>query len=405
MTKQEFIEEIATAVKKYAPKYGIKVYSPIIAQAILESATGTSELAINANNFFGIKYRKNRCPSCNGIYYKVGSEQNADGSYTNSNIQWCKFPNLDLGVKSYFEFINISRYANLKGITEPQKYLETIKADGYATSLKYVENLMNVINTYNLTKYDEGDDSMFINKNYPCNSKNYGKTRDTKNIKFIVIHYTANKTDKAVNNCKYFQTAGRNASAHYFVDNDGVWQSVEDNIVAWSVGGSRYTNYKTTGGAKFYGICTNSNSISIELCSTNGIITDKTQDNAIELVKILMKKYNIPISNVIRHFDVTGKKCPGWNGWCNNNSEKWNAFLAKLGVKTTNTTETVNNVNYLIQVTANVLNIREGVGTDYKIVGQLKKSNTKYTIIEEKDGWGKLKSGAGWISLKYTKKV
>ena len=154
MNKTEFIDTIAKSVKKYAKQFGICVYSPIIAQACLESGYGTSELAVNANNFFGLKYRAGRCPSASGIYYKVGSEQNADGSYTSSAMQWCKFRNLDEGVKGYFEFINISRYSNLKGITDPLQYLQTIKADGYATSLKYVENVYNVIKSNNLTKYD-----------------------------------------------------------------------------------------------------------------------------------------------------------------------------------------------------------------------------------------------------------
>lgn len=51
MNNTEFIEKIANLVKKYAPKYDICVYSPIIAQAILESGYGTSELAVKANNF------------------------------------------------------------------------------------------------------------------------------------------------------------------------------------------------------------------------------------------------------------------------------------------------------------------------------------------------------------------
>ena len=64
MDKQEFIKQIAGYVKKYAPSYNIKVYSPIIAQAILESAYGTSELAVNAHNYFGLKYRAGRCKTC-----------------------------------------------------------------------------------------------------------------------------------------------------------------------------------------------------------------------------------------------------------------------------------------------------------------------------------------------------
>lgn len=154
MTPQQFIEKIAPLVQKYAPQYNIKVCSPVIAQAVLESASGTSELAVNAHNYFGLKYRAGRCPSACGIYYKIGSEQNPDGSYTSSAMQWMKFSNMDNGVKGYFDFINISNYANLKGVTDPKTYLERIKTDGYATSINYVQNLLNIIDKYNLTKYD-----------------------------------------------------------------------------------------------------------------------------------------------------------------------------------------------------------------------------------------------------------
>ena len=154
MTNEQFIKEIAKYVQKYAPEFGIKVCSPIIAQACLESQYGNSELGKNANNFFGLKYRAGRCPSASGIYYKDGAEQNADGSYTNSAMQWMKFSNMELGVKGYFEFTNISTYKTLKGITDPYRYLEEIKKCGYATSLKYVENVYNVITKWGLTKYD-----------------------------------------------------------------------------------------------------------------------------------------------------------------------------------------------------------------------------------------------------------
>ena len=70
-------------------------------------------------------------------------------------MQWCKFADMEGSVIGYFDFINTPNYANLKGVTDPKTYLENIKADGYATSLKYVENLMAVIEKYDLTKYDK----------------------------------------------------------------------------------------------------------------------------------------------------------------------------------------------------------------------------------------------------------
>lgn len=162
MTVNEFIEQLAALVKKHAAKYGICVYSPIIAQGVLESARGTSELAVNANNFHGLKWRENRCPTAIGYYVKVGSEQNEDGSYTSSVMKWMKFANMEDAVIGYFDFINNANYANLKGVTDPKTYLENIKADGYATSLNYVANLMKVIESYDLTRFDEGEKTMKI---------------------------------------------------------------------------------------------------------------------------------------------------------------------------------------------------------------------------------------------------
>jgi hypothetical protein len=72
-------------------------------------------------------------------------------------------------------------------------------------------------------------------------------------------------------------------------------------------------------------------------------------------------------------------------------------YLAKYGQKAVFTA-------YKVQVDVGVLNIRAGAGTNYKINGQIKDRGI-YTIVEEKNGFGKLKSGAGWIYLDYTKKI
>ena len=152
---------------------------------------------------------------------------------------------------------------------------------------------------------------------YPALRCNYGNTRALNTIKYIAIHYTANDGDTALSNAKYFARGNRGASAHYFVDSNNIVQSVEDNYVAWSVGGSKYSDCSKTGGGKFYGKCNNNNSLSIEICDdikNNAIYpTEATINNVIDLVRTLMKKYNISINNVIRHFDVKVKnaRCTG----------------------------------------------------------------------------------------------
>lgn len=144
-----------------------------------------------------------------------------------------------------------------------------------------------------------------------ANRSNYGGKRSAAGIKYIVIHYTANDGDTAKGNGNYFANNIVRASAHYFVDDDIITRSVPDDYIAWAVGGSKY---KYTKGGKFYGKCTNANSISIEFCDTkkNGVydFTEATMKNAADLVKLLMKKYNVPVERVIRHYDVTGKVCP-----------------------------------------------------------------------------------------------
>ena len=151
MTHKEFIEVIAKYVIKYANDYGIKVHSPIIAQAILESGWGGSTLASKYNNFFGLK--------CGGSWKgksvnMATKEEYTVGTLTDIRANFRVYDTIEDGVKGYFEFINYSRYSNLKGVTNPEEYCRLIKADGYATSSTYVTNLMRVIRDNNLTRFD-----------------------------------------------------------------------------------------------------------------------------------------------------------------------------------------------------------------------------------------------------------
>lgn len=166
-----------------------------------------------------------------------------------------------------------------------------------------------------------------------ANSGNYGGSRNASQIRYLVYHYTGNDGDRAANNAKYFQNNIVKASAHYFVDDTTVWRSVPDLKVAWSVGGSKYANADKTGGGTMYGVITNTNSISIEMCDTirNGVYqaSEATLANAAALGRALMEKYDIPIENVYRHFDVTGKHCPSYLV----NAQKWAEFKKRLEVK------------------------------------------------------------------------
>ena len=146
---------------------------------------------------------------------------------------------------------------------------------------------------------------MTIHDGKPCNSANYS-SRGGESIKYIVIHYTAGNGDTAQSNCNYFAGGSRGASAHYFVGDDGIYRSVPDAMRAWHCGGT--ARYK-------HPYCRNANSIGIEMCSrkdTSGsyYIADNVVAMVTELTKQLMKKYNIPVENVLRHYDVWEKQCP-----------------------------------------------------------------------------------------------
>ena len=151
MTREQFIDAIAGYVQKYAYVYGIMVHSPVIAQAILESGWGESKLASRYHNYFGLK-----CGSKwtgRSVNLKT-QEEYTKGTLTTISDNFRVFDSMEEGVEGYFEFIQLSRYQNLRGITDPKKYLEKIRADGYATSYSYVENCMKLITQYGLTKYD-----------------------------------------------------------------------------------------------------------------------------------------------------------------------------------------------------------------------------------------------------------
>lgn len=149
--QREFIEKIAGYVKRFAPEYGIRVCSPIIAQAIIESGWGKSKLAAVYNNYFGLK-----CGSkWTGPRALLMTAEECDGIAVPAMDAFRAYGSMEEGVRGYFDFIQLDRYKALKDASTPREYLETIQAAGYATNSSYVELTMAIVNQYELTKYDE----------------------------------------------------------------------------------------------------------------------------------------------------------------------------------------------------------------------------------------------------------
>lgn len=199
-------------------------------------------------------------------------------------------------------------------------------------------------------------DASVIYKPLPIHVTRYSRTP-----KYLAIHFTASSNSKPGRALNTYNTfINRPASADFVVDDRDIVQFNPDieNYYCWAVGDKKQLS---KGGAKFHGKAYNLNTISIEICSTcnpasstaiskpnhdGWSFTDTALDNAVKLAKMIMKKYNIPIENVIRHYDITGKLCPGLLGWNDeeiydkntgkkivskwNNSDEWLKFKKRL---------------------------------------------------------------------------
>ena len=168
-----------------------------------------------------------------------------------------------------------------------------------------------------------------------ANEANFAHGR-TQPVQFLVIHYTANNGDTVQNNLDYFAGNAVGASAHYFVDENGYGQSVKDADTAWHCGASSYR----------HPTCRNANSIGIELCSKkdsrgNYYFMDQTVYNAAALARQLMQTYGIDRAHVLRHYDVTGKRCPAPMV---DNPTLWENFLNLLEDKTMTYAEAIETV-------------------------------------------------------------
>ena len=164
-----------------------------------------------------------------------------------------------------------------------------------------------------------------------CDPSNYRAGR-TQPVRYIVMHYTANNGDTARNNCDYYhRVGGLQASAHYFVDEHGAMQSVREGDTAWHCGARAYWHPE----------CRNANSIGIEMCSRKRAdgsyyILPETVANAAALAKDIMQRYGIDTEHVVRHYDVTGKRCP--MPWVDDPAQ-WVAFKDMLTLERTNEEE------------------------------------------------------------------
>ena len=209
------------------------------------------------------------------------------------------------------------------------------------------------------------------------------------------IHNTSNNAS-AENEIKYMITNNNPVSYHYAVDEKHVIQGLPTSRNAWASGDGS----KGNGNRKY---------IHIEICRSTGDLETfkKCEQNCAEFLAKELKARGWGIDKVKKHQDFANKRCPhrtldlGWQRFLNLVQSELNKLS---NVKPQSTTPTTNTTNYTVRVTASVLNVRKGPGVSYGVSTMIKKGEV-YTIVANQNGWGKLKSGAGWINLSYTSKL
>lgn len=153
MTYSEFEALVIPEIISQAKARGYKFPSAIIAQAICESGImkGGSTLSNKYFNYFGMK--------CGSSYTGKSVNLTTREEYTVGTLTTIKdnfraFDDIPSGIAGYFSFVQKTRYLNLKEATSPEDYIQKLKADGWATSSSYVNTLTNILNKYDLKKYD-----------------------------------------------------------------------------------------------------------------------------------------------------------------------------------------------------------------------------------------------------------
>lgn len=228
-------------------------------------------------------------------------------------------------------------------------------------------------------------------------------------IDTITIHHMAGKL--TVEECgRVFASSAAQASANYGVDNNGgIGLYVNESDRSWATSSPANDHRaitievaNSTLGPKWeIGQTAYKTLIKllVDICKRNGI-------------KQLLWKNDPNITNVSKqnmtvHRWFASTLCPG-PYLMDKMSQIASDVNKELGLKAEIKEPAKNPNEFKVRVTAKALNFRAGAGTEYKINGTIKQ-NQVFTIVETKMNgntkWGKLKSGAGWISLQYTEKI
>lgn len=418
MSEKEFVEKIGPLAAQDMKTSGV-LASITTAQACLESGYGSTELAVNANNLFGMKcsLSGNTWDSVwDGVskYTKKTNEQKPDGTVYTITADFRKYPDILTSIKDHSCYLNGAmngskmRYEGLAGEKDYRKAAELIKAGGYATDIAYVDKLCSLIERWNLTKYDKEDTGMSNSSLVNCTVKspNHSGAR-THAIDRITPHCVVGQlTAESIGGC--FDSSGVQASCNYGIGSDGrVVLCVDEANRSWCSSSNandqravtiECASDKTDPYAMTNAVYEKLIALCVDICRRNGktkLIWFGNKNTTLNY----SPKSNEMVLTVHRWF--ANKSCPG--DWLYSRlGDVANRVTAELSGSSGGGTTSGGSGNYktgMYKVNVGDLKIRKGPGTNYGINDAITDKGT-YTITEIQNGsWGELKSGAGWINV------
>lgn len=436
------------------------------AQFILESGYGQSELAQNANNCFGMKKSlsgntwEGSTWDGKSVYTKKTQEQEADGSYITITADFRKYPNVEKSIADHSAYLlgakngSALRYQGLKGCTDYKKAAQIVKDGGYATDQSYVSKLCNIVEKWNLTQFDVKAETP-SQPSQPTEEKEGIPVTPTqeKYINSTGTHYISNSGSDENGNYRGGQ-AGDQTGKEWRMRSwyNRPWNHVlrypDQNVALMiallgidaalndKIGYDQSQNRTYLKQLKAVGWQPSKIKVACEADCSAGVCANITAVGYLLGIKALQEHTGTYTGNMRKALikagfqDLTDSKyltggdylLPGDILLYESHHTATNVTIGKKvksswhpGTTPTPTPtpeptpEPSGDVPYLVRITADVLNIRSGPGTDYNRVGSIRDRGV-YTIVEESNGkgatlWGRLKSGAGWISLDYTRRL
>lgn len=421
-SKSQFISEIAALAVNDMRKNSIFA-SVTIAQAILESGYGNTDLAIEANNIFGMKCvlsgNKWSGSTWDGIskYTKKTQEDDGNGNLYYVIADFRKYESVSDSIGDHSAYLlgamngAKKRYEGLKEAKTPEEAIKIIKNGGYATDTSYVDKILKIIADNGLTKYDTIKEEKTMSNSslvsYTKLSPNHSGQR-THSIDRITPHCVVGQLS-AESICGCFTSTSRQASCNYGIGTDGrISLCVEEKNRSWCSSSNANDQRAVTiecasdttepyaMNSKVYASLIN---LCVDICKRNGkkkLLWFGDKNKTLNY----SPKSDEMVLTVHRWF--ANKSCPG--DWLYSRlGDLATQVTNKLGGSiASNTTPATTNTKFpttpfTVQVLISDLNYRSAGSMSDKVLGQTGKGT--FTITEVKNGWGKLKSGAGWIYL------